>query len=400
MVDGICSEIVKRLEKEHIKNIAERELLLISSQYPGIWLEHAYDAVFYAKLDKTKLYLAKNTIEVFIDNQKENGQYPFCVIERDGNRIFGYSQIQECVSFLSLALEVSEMLCDSAFDRKIYESGRKWIEWLENNRMTRKTGLVEVFVGFDTGHDNSARLDGLSCKGYYIRPDGKVANASVLPENDEVAPIIAVDMNCNYFGNLTALSKFAEKLGLHDEAVSLREKALFVKKKLFEICYDKEDAFFYDVDKNGKKRKYLSCTVFHLFMEGVLDKIDDAQVIEEIYNRHIKNENEFWTPFPFPSMAVSDKSCEGHPDFNCWGYYTQGLIVFRCTRWMDKYGLNEDFDYVCEKWIEAWTKCFDWFKLGQEIDPITGEPTKSSQWYSSTMLMFLYAVQRINEKRN
>ena len=111
MIKSICNEIIQKIEKEHIREIADRELLLISSQYPGLWLEHAYDAVLYAGFDKTKVYLAKNTIEVFIDNQKEDGQYPFCVIERDKKNFFGYSQIQECVSFLTLAKEARIPLC-------------------------------------------------------------------------------------------------------------------------------------------------------------------------------------------------------------------------------------------------------------------------------------------------
>lgn len=394
MVNKICDEIKNRLESIHIKKFGDKELLLISSQYAGLWLEHVYDAVLYATMDKTKLYLAKNTIEIFTDNQKD-GQYPFRVIEKDGKTVFEYSQIQECVSFLTLAYEVAQMLDDDEFYQKIYNSGVKWISWLENNRMTLKKGLVEMFVGFDTGHDNSGRLEGISCKGNYILPSGECAEASVLPAGDNTAPVIAVDMNCNFYGNMTALAKIAEKLGNYADAVFWKNKAKIVKEKLFEICYDEKDAFFYDVDKNGNKRKYLSSTIFHLFLEKVLDKDEDRALIDEIYARHIKNENEFWTNYPFPSMAICDKSCENHADFNCWGYYTQGLIVLRCIRWMDFYDMSGDFDYICKKWQDAWTNCFDYFKLGQELDPITGKPTKSSQWYSSCMLMYLYAAKRL-----
>lgn len=395
MINQICNEIKERIDNIHIKKLGEKELLLISSQYAGLWLEHVYDAVLYAEMDKSKLYLAKNTIEIFIENQKD-GQYPFRVTEQEGKTIFEYSQIQECVSFVTLALEVAEMLDDNDFYSKVYDSGVKWVSWLENNRMTLKKGLVEMFVGFDTGHDNSGRLEGISCKGKYILPSGKIANASVLPQGDEIVPVIAVDMNCNFFGNMMALSKIAEKLGDFDDAAFWKNKAQGVKAKLFEICYDEKDVFFYDVDKNGNKRKYLSSTIFHLFLEKLLDKETDRELIDKIYTRHIKNEKEFWTNYPFPSMAICDKSCEGHADFNCWGYYTQGLIVLRCKRWMDYYGMRGDFDYICKKWIEAWTRCFDYFKFGQEIDPITGEPTKSSEWYSSCMLMYLYAVKRLN----
>ena len=47
--------------------------------------------------------------------------------------------------------------------------------------------------------------------------------------------------------------------------------------------------------------------------------------------------------------------------------------------------------------VEAWTEHFDKVKMGQELDPITGIPTKSSEWYSSTMLFYTYAVKRIKE---
>jgi hypothetical protein len=132
-----------------------------------------------------------------------------------------------------------------------------------------------------------------------------------------------------------------------------------------------------------------------LFLEGVLDKNTDKEIIDRIYNEHIKNPNEFWTEYPFPSMAINDPSTKDHKNFNCWGYYTQGLIVLRCSIWMDKYGYSEDYNYILKKWVETWTLHYDDIKFAQEIDPITGEPTKSSEWYSSCMLAYVYAVRRL-----
>ncbi|MBR5528020.1 MAG: hypothetical protein IKV97_03380, partial [Clostridia bacterium] len=304
------------------------------------------------------------------------------------------------VSFITLAYETALMLDDEAFFRKIYSSGVQWVSWLENNRMITKRGLIELFVGHDTGHDGSKRLFGLSCPGNYVLPDGSRANASVLPPNENVAPMLAVDMNCHFYGDLCALSKIAHRLSMTESAKMWDEKAQNIKRELFERCLDKDDMFFYDVDKNNKKRKYRSCTIFHLFMEGVLDAESDRDIIDALYERHINNPDEFRTPYPFPSMAINDKGCEGHETFNCWGYYTQGLIVLRCTRWMDKYGYSEYFDHICRKWVEAWTACYDTFKMGQEIDPITGIPTASSEWYSSCMLMYLYAAGRIKDRDN
>lgn len=396
----ICAEIQKRLDGVHIGCFEgmEKPLFLISEAYPGVWLEHVYDSVFHAMQDRSNLYLAENTVELFLTHQKENGQLPCFIRDPARGKIYGetvgYSHVQECVSFASLCLKVYEMNHDRAFLERVYTACKKWAEWLKANRMTTSRGLIEMFVGYDTGHDNSGRLEGLVCDGHYII-DGVMQNASVMPPHDEVAPIIAVDMNCNFYATLISLSAMAKELGLAAEAERYAADAAEVKRRLIELCYDEEDCFFYDVDKNGRKRKYLSSTIFHLFMEGVLDRESDAKMIDDIYKKHFSNPEEFATPYPYPSMAINDPACIGHKDGNCWGYYTQGLIALRATLWMEKYGLSEDFDRLCSTWVEAWTKHFDYIKLGQELDPVTGVPSRSSEWYSSCMLFYLYASKRL-----
>lgn len=401
-VKVIYEEVMKKIMDVHIACFKDMDkpLFLISEQYPGLWMEHTYDSVFFAKMEPSYIEVAESAINLFVDRQKENGQMPFTVM--DGNKrpglppekMVGFGQIQECVSFLTLALEVYEMNNDKAFLEKVYNAGVKWNKWFRAYRMTTKRGLIEMFVGYDTGHDNSGRLEGMACKGNYS-VNGVTQTADVLPPDDGITPILAVDMNCNFYADEVALSKMAEILGKDEEAKAWKASAAEVKKKLFEHCYDEKDAFFYDVDRNGNKRKYKSSTIFHLFLEKVLDKDEDKEVIERIYKEHIKNPEEFWTAYPFPSMAINDPSVEGHKDFNCWGYYTQGLIVLRCSRWMDYYGWSEDYEYILSKWLESWTEHYDEIKLAQEIDPMTGIPTKSSEWYSSCMLNYVYAARRL-----
>jgi hypothetical protein len=253
--------------------------------------------------------------------------------------------------------------------------------------MTTGRGLVEMFVGFDTGHDNSGRLEGLSCPGKYIGHD-----ACELPPDDMIAPVIAVDMSCNYYGTLVSLAKMGEILGIKNGYTPLARE---VKKRLIEVCYDKDDAFFYDVDKNGNRRKYLSSTVLHLFLEHVLDPTEDGEMIREILDRHVLNPEEFMTRVPFPSMAVCDPSRDRHKKPNSWGYYSEALIALRCTLWMDEYGLGEEFDSLCRRWVDGLTRSFDEVKFGQELDPITGEPSGCSEWYSSAMLFYIYAARRL-----
>ncbi len=397
MVRKIAEEIRVRLSEKHEKcfNGCDYPVLLISTQYPGLWLEHLYDSVFYASFDKSKIYLAENAARLFIDNQKEDGQLPAMVINRataEKEIFVGFGQIQECVSFASLCLKVYELNSDKVFLKKCFDASKKWVNWLKNNRMTKNAGLVEMFCGFDTGHDNSPRVNDLGVKGNY-KIDGITQNAGIMPPADGIIPIFAVDMNCNFYGNLVALSKMAKILNEDEEDFLIQAQS--VKKRLFEVCFDETDCFFYDADKDFNKRKIISSTIFHLFIEGVLDKDEDKEIIDEIFKKYILNEKHFYTEFPFPAVSISDPAWKKYTPFNCWGYFTQGLIVLRSTLWLEKYGYKDVLENVLKKWTEAWTENYGKIKLGQELDPITGEPSNSSEWYSSCMLTYLYTSEVI-----
>ena len=126
-IKEICDAIIERAEKMHIGCFKgmDKPLFLISNTYPGVWLEHVYDSVFYAKLVPERIDLAVNTINLFLEHQKENGQLPCYVWNGDimkmpEDQLVGYGQIQECVSFAGLALEVCEMTGEQAFLEKVY----------------------------------------------------------------------------------------------------------------------------------------------------------------------------------------------------------------------------------------------------------------------------------------
>lgn len=399
-VERLCATVLERIDKEHIRCFrgSTTPLFLISTTYPGIWLEHVYDAVLLAEMFPRYLPIAVNTVRVFLQKQRPDGQLPCyiwdgAILDLPEEQLVGYGQIQEVVAFSQLALEVARMVDDADFLREVYDGCTKWHGWMCRNRMTSGRGLVEMFCGHDTGHDQSARLEGLSCIGNYIK-DGVPQNAAVLPPDDTV-PILAVDMNANFYANCRALAEMAMLLGEQEQAEAYAAQAQQVKAALFARCYDPADGFFYDADKHGNHRKYRSCTLFHLFMERVLDPVEDRAVIDRLYTDYIKNPAEFWTAYPFPSMSYSQANARPHADRNCWGYYSQALIALRCTRWMDAYGMRADFDVLCAKWLAAWTKCYEEMPFGQELDPVTGQPTPSSAWYSSCMLLYLYAARRL-----
>ena len=216
----------------------------------------------------------------------------------------------------------------------------------------------------------------------------KNRDAALLPEDDAVLPMIEPDVNAVYYGDLCALAQMAEKLG--QEGAPYARQAQQVKEALFSICYDPEDCFFYDVDKNGAMRKLRSIAITNVISEGVLEQ----EQVDMIYKKHLKNPKEFFTPYPFPSLSVSDPYFIQNRDGNSWGFYSQALTILRCTRWMDAYHKEQDFDFILEKWVDKWT-FGNKIMFGQELNPFTGEASACSEWYSSCMLVYIYAVRRL-----
>ena len=119
----------KRIEDFHIRTFPEQPgpIFLISTAYPGVWMEHAFDAVCYARLNPDSSLakdVARSQMLLFLRNQRPDGHLPFNVVDTSLNtgrlHPVGYSQIQECVSFARLCLEVYEITGDMDFLKEAY----------------------------------------------------------------------------------------------------------------------------------------------------------------------------------------------------------------------------------------------------------------------------------------
>jgi len=123
----------------------------------------------------------------------------------------------------------------------------------------------------------------------------------------------------------------------------------------------------------------------------------DKDMADRIYNRYLKNEKEFWTPYPFSSMSVSDPHFKKEREGNDWSYFSQGLTSLRALRWMDDYGYGKDLEELMRIWTDALVRS-EKIKFSQELDPFTGEMSKGCEWYSATMLFFIHSVRRLYGK--
>ena len=188
---------------------------------------------------------------------------------------------------------------------------------------------------------------------------------------------------------MTALAVMAGKLGLEQEAHDWKQAAREVKKKYWRYVMTSRMTF-YDVDRHGNKIKCKSISITNLFCENVLD----VDMAKSIFSKYLDNPKEFKTPYPYPAVSISDPLWIQNRQGNSWGFYSQGLVALRSLRWMDKYGFSEQLEDNMKKWITAWCLT-DKLNFGQELHPITGEPSDCGNWYSSTMLYFIHSLRRL-----
>jgi hypothetical protein len=138
-----------------------RPVLFEGSTYQGIWLECGpHEGLVYATLAKnvpsglaktSPLEAARNNHMAFFHLQRPDGQLPASVKTTEN----GYGQIQMVVPIAATALELAQLTGDEELLTTAYAACGRWDAWLRQYRDTRKTGLVEGFCTYDTGHDNS-----------------------------------------------------------------------------------------------------------------------------------------------------------------------------------------------------------------------------------------------------
>jgi hypothetical protein len=353
----------------------DKPVLFEGGCYQGVWLECApHESLVYGKHNPQ---VALSTHEIFFHHQREDGYLPFSI----GPQGPGSITIQMVVPIASTSLEVAQLSNSESFLASAYNSCSRWDDWLVKNRNSRGTGLCELFCQYDSGHDGSPRHSGLP----WQCPDNDPAKC---PDEDRL-PYLAPDLSACVYGGRIALAEMAENLGKPSEAQMWLEKAEEIRELIIKYCYDPEDECFYDVDPQGEFVRVKGDILTRLFSEHVVDQ----KLFDSIYNRHIKNSDAFWTPYPLPSIAANDDAFVKPIPQNCWGGASQALTALRTPRWFPHYGKDEDHKHLMKQWVEAIMRS-PYFM--QQVDPWTGEFTDcKTRDYSPCMLVFTDFVDRL-----
>ena len=364
-----------------------RPLLFEGSTYQGIWQECGpHEGLVYATLAKhvpagqgiaTPLEAARNNHMAFFELQRPDGQLPASVKMTET----GYGQIQMVVPIAATAWELAQLTGDEAFLATAYGACGRWDAWLRQYRDTRKTGLVEGFCTYDTGHDNSPRWSGIPNR----CPDGDARKAPPIATMPRLCP----DLSATVYGGRMALAAMAKALGKTAEAARWQSDAEIIRQLILNKLYCPEDAAFYDLDARGNFVRVRSDVIGRVLGEHVLDLAEarDRAIFAAVWSRQLHNPKAFWAPFPFSSIAMDDPTFVRPIPRNSWGGASQALTALRAPRWMAHYGKQAELDRLMRQWCRAILRHAE---FRQQMDPLTGEFTQPGPGgYSPSALVFL-----------
>ncbi|MDE3104461.1 MAG: alpha-L-rhamnosidase [Acidobacteriota bacterium] len=376
-----------------------RPVLVEGAVYAGIWQECApHEGLVYGTLSRyvtpaspeaAPLAVARNNHMAFFAQQRPDGQLPASIKLADSvGTTGGYGQIQMVVPIAATAWELAQLSQDDELLVTAYNACSRWDSWLRQYRDTRKTGLVEGFCTYDTGHDNSPRWAGVPNRCPY-------ADARKWPTVPGM-PRLCPDLSATVYGGRVALAHMATALGKGDEAARWHEDAEHIRQLILEKLYSPEDAAFYDLDANNKFVRVRSDVISRVLGEHVLQRYDarDRAIFDAIWTRQIHNPKAFWAPYPLTSVAQDDPAFVRPIPRNSWGGATQALTALRAPRWMAHYGKRAELNHLMRQWCEAIMRHTE---FRQQMDPQTGEFTQADpSGYSPAALVFLDFARRLS----
>lgn len=385
----------ERLCKLNKKYFGDYEVLIEGAKYNGVWLEtQPMGGEMYAKRD---LRVALANMLIFFRNQRKDGKLPGMISQRDlwSSLTVHYDWMQGC--FLPYAaLKLYYLIKDRDYLNMLYRTLADFDAYLWSCRDSNSDGCLESWCIWDTGEDNCTvqMLHGLK------QPDHGAWGKDTPPTDRTPFPYDSPQYMGYSYACRIVLSKISEILE-NSEAELWKERAKEVQIRAKERLWDENRHAFFMRDASGEFVNALTQENIKCMYMGLMTQ----DMADSFVKEHLFNEEEFWTPYPFPSIAANDpyfhvnNECSNcaellnklgtaaHDlDDNSWSGPLSGLTWQRSIDALLNYGYHAQTVWVGKRILELLKKHRHYV---QNYHPFTGEPAKGDNGYGPTMLAAL-----------
>ncbi|MCO6472770.1 MAG: hypothetical protein J5I57_03485 [Melioribacteraceae bacterium] len=306
-------------------------------------LHESLSMIPYAYLD---FHSAQNSQRVYIEQQSEDGLIAY----RHGPRgIQDYPHFSKYTNsemsttsapfFSWINWELFSVSKDTVFLNDAYNSGTKYLRWLEENRDLDNDGT------FEWGPYGIIE----NVRDWYNAVFQVSADRFLDVDKEDISDELeCLDLTLMIVKELRSLAKMAEAHNKLDEQNKLLKKAEYISELVNERMWDDSSQFYYSINKENHSFNYLSRDLRRMEIIGFLPLWAEAATEEraELIVRHMLDENKFWRKFGIPTLAADDPWYSPNVDYCCkwngpvwllWNYMVyEGLINYGYTDIADK----------------------------------------------------------------
>jgi glycogen debranching enzyme len=369
-------------------------------KYPHQWSwDSSFHAIVNCRLGRADL--SKEEIITLLDKMLPDGTLPHIIFHERNlaaftNRAFRFywpkpdrsPLIQPPVIALAVS-EVWQATGDVDFLREALPRLERHFEWLGTRRRFGSSNLVSIFSPWESGLDHKPGFDHLL--GWLAKlPFGRYAALYTAEmrlalhrfDHQEIAKRRYFNVREVLFNTVYALG--LESLGTMFAAISDRHKAdnyharsKDVAEAILSQCYDMVTGLYYDVDVvtgNLIREPSVSC-LMPLALGDVPKEKYEALV------SHLTNTDEFWLPFPIPSIPKNSRYFRPTSRLYLW----RGPTWIN-TNWLITEGLKRhDYGELATAISEASKELVERSGFREYYNPLTGEGGGEKDFAWSTL---------------
>ena len=250
--------------------------------YVGVW---QWDAYFHALAYRhVEMNLAKDQLRIVLDHQRPDGMIPDAVHD-EGTVTRLTFPVEADVTKPPLvawaAWKLYECDQDREFLNEVYEPIVRWNQWWFERNDVDGNGLCEYQHPYSSGLDDS-------------------------PMWDDGVPVESPDLNTYLCLQQDALAKIAREIGETRDEELWQQQAEALAARMLRWLWDEETGLFWAKRPKQDARVNVR-TPFSLF-PLITGRLPDP--ITRRLVAHLTNEQEFWSRYPLPTVALDDPKYE------------------------------------------------------------------------------------------
>lgn len=392
------------------KNTDYKFIAPANKEYTYQWL---WDTCFHAiVLSHFDTNWAKSEITNLLKAQWENGFIPHIIFWGKKKRLPHWAYIESALSIRPRTTSITQPPVIPIAVEKIYKKDNDKLflmeslpklaahhRWLLDNRDVDNDFLISIISPNESGMDElpvfqivagyhgnkTARLHYAYRKGDLLNHRYRFNSKKILEK--DYFNVEELLFNVVFIESARSLSRMFAVLENHEEKEFFRDIANKSEKSLLSKCWDKKDNIFYSIyskEEKFAKVKTVS-SLLPLFLDGL-----KGDKLEKLVNNHLLNENEFFTPYPFPSVSKDEPYYEP----NDTPLYKVKLLwrgpTWIATNWfvvkgLRKHGYHKIADTVVTKMVEMIQK----HGFREYYNPETGVGYRRQNFGWSTLILDL-----------